>query len=87
VLLPSENGPRVVVWEEQPVDLTERALAVRGLCRAAAARPDDLLAGLLYWKLSTVPAHREVERFLLVIGPQAPPDPLAAELAACRAAG
>jgi hypothetical protein len=83
VVLPSEDGPRLVVWEEQPVDPEERALAVRGLCRAAAARRDDLLAGLLYWKLSTVPAHREVERFLLVIGPEAPPDPLAEELAAC----
>ncbi len=83
VVLPSAAGPRLVVWDEQPTDPRERALAVRGLCRAEAARGGDLLAGLLYWKLSTVASHRDIEPFVLIVGPEAPPDPLAAELERC----
>lgn len=76
-VLPSSQGERLVVWEEQAVDLDERALAVRGLYRAHARAGGDLLAGLLYWKLSTEPAHAEVEPFVLVLGSG---DPLATEL-------
>jgi Glycoside Hydrolase Family 113 len=82
-VLPSAAGPRLVVWNEQPIDPRERALALRGLCSAEAARGGDLLAGLLYWKLSTVASHRDVEPFVLIVGPEAPPDPLAAELERC----
>ena len=41
---------------------------------------DELLTGLLYWKLSSVLSHVEVEPFVLLIGRQAPPDPLLDEL-------
>ncbi len=73
------EGERLVVWEEQPADARERALAVRALRAAHREAGDDLLAGILYWKLSTVPSHRDVEPFVLVLG-EAPADPLLAEL-------
>ncbi|MDH3524989.1 MAG: hypothetical protein OES32_15520 [Acidobacteriota bacterium] len=78
-VLPSPAGERLVIWQEQPADLGERALAVRGLYRANLALGGDLLSGLLYWKLSTEPAHAEVEPFVLVLGAG---DPLEGELAA-----
>ncbi len=78
-VLPAADGERLVVWEEQESDLAERAAAVRGLYRAQLAHPRNLLSGLLYWKLSTVPSHVEVEPFVLVLGDS---DPLEQELAA-----
>jgi hypothetical protein len=78
-VLPSPGGERMIVWEEQPVDLRERALAVRGLYRANLELGGDLLAGLLYWKLSTEPAHVDVEPFVMILGAG---DPLESELAA-----
>ncbi len=78
-VLPAPEGDRLVVWEDQPSDLTERALAVRALREAHEELGGDLLAGVLYWKLSTVPAHREVEPFALILG-GTPEDPLLAEL-------
>ena len=39
------------------------------------------LAGLLYWKLSTIPAHREVEPFVLVLEEGDGADPMLEELA------
>jgi hypothetical protein len=78
-VLPSPAGERLVIWQEQPGDLVERALAVRALYRANLALGGDLLGGLLYWKLSTEPAHVDVEPFVLVLGAG---DPLEDELAA-----
>lgn len=78
-VLPSPGGEQLVIWDEQPDDLIERALAVRGLYRANAALGGELLAGLLYWKLSTEPAHTEVEPFVLILGAG---DPLEQNLAA-----
>jgi Glycoside Hydrolase Family 113 len=75
-VLPSPRGETLVVWEEQPIDLEERALAVRGLYRANLRF--DLLAGLLYWKLSTEPTHTDIEPFALVLGAG---DPMQTELA------
>ncbi len=79
-VLPSVEGPQLVVWQEQPADPTERALAIRALGDAHREQGGTLLAGLLYWKLSTVAAHREVEPFVLVLGEQ-PADPLLEALA------
>jgi hypothetical protein len=67
-----------VVWQDQPFDLEERALAVRGLYQANLAVGGDLLAGVLYWKLSTEPAHADIEPFVMILGRG---DPLEAELA------
>ncbi len=67
----------LVVWEDQPVDRYERALAVRALFETHRELEDPFLRGLLYWKLSTVPGHEEVESFVLLLGRD---DPLEAEL-------
>ena len=58
---------RLVVWNEQPVDHTERALALRALRNVHRERP-GLLRGLLYWKLSTDPGHESIEPFVLHVG-------------------
>jgi hypothetical protein len=39
----------------------------------------------LWWKLSTVAAHQAIEPFVLLIGEDAPSDPLQRELRAFRA--
>jgi hypothetical protein len=80
-VLPAPEGDRVVVWRDRPWDRTERAAAVRALYDAHLAVDDDLLAGILWWKLTTVADHESFEPFALVIGPEAPWDPLPAALA------
>ncbi len=82
-LVGRDGERRVVVWKEQPVDPTERALAVRALRQAAEELGEDLLRGILYWKLTSHDYHREVEPFALVIG-DGSDDPLLAELARLR---
>lgn len=84
-VLPTEDGTRLVVWEEQASDYSERALAMRALFEANRQLESelgaDLLQGLLYWKLSSVPSHADVEPFVLLIGDRAPAaDPLLTEL-------
>ncbi len=66
-VLPSPDGEQLVIWQDQPPDLAERAAAVRALYRAHLERGADLLAGILYWKLSTEPAHVDVEPFVLIL--------------------
>ncbi len=76
-VLRSGSGERLAVWRDEPADREERALAMRALYRAHLEQGGDLLAGLLYWKLSTEPAHREVEPFVAILGTD---EPLLAEL-------
>lgn len=57
----------LVVWGEQPVDRSERELALRALLAAHRERPSRL-RGLLYWKLSTDAAHESIEPFVLHVG-------------------
>lgn len=78
-VMPAPEGDRLVVWEDEPPDLEERALAVRALREAHEEAGGDLLAGLLYWKLSTVPSHRDIEPFALLLDGE-PEDPMLAEL-------
>ena len=80
----AEPERRLVVWQDQPVDLTERALAVRALRQAHAELREPFLAGILYWKLSTEPAHFDVEPFVLLID-EGRKDPLLPELQAFTA--
>ncbi|MDX1630853.1 MAG: hypothetical protein R3234_03275 [Thermoanaerobaculia bacterium] len=64
------NGtPRVVVWAEQPRDRRERALAVEALHAGHRAYAEPFLRGSLYWQLSTVPSHAEIEPFVLLLNP------------------
>ena len=77
-VLPSAEGEKLVVWEDQPIDLEERAMAVRALYRAnqEAGRP---LEGILYWKLSSHAYHFDDEPFVLIIEEGAA-DPMLSEL-------
>jgi hypothetical protein len=77
-LVDSGDHQRLVVWNRQPEDFTERALAMRALHAAHAETGGEILRGLLYWKLSTEPAHLEVEPFVHILG--SGDDPLADEL-------
>ncbi len=74
-----EVEPRLVIWGENPLVPRERALAVQGLRQAAEEVAPGLLQGLLYWKLSTVLSHRDIEPFVLILGEETP-DPLLVEL-------
>ena len=78
-VLPRGTGDALVVWEEQPPDETERALAVRALFESERRLRSRMLEGILYWKLSTIPAHREIEPFVLILGEE-PEDELLPEL-------
>jgi hypothetical protein len=77
----SGTGERLFDWRSEPVDTTERAAAIAALHRVHEELGGELLAGLLYWKLSTVPAHREIEPFVVVLEEGADADPALAELA------
>ena len=77
-VLPSVDGEQLVIWEDEPVDLEERAMAVRALYRANRSVGDPL-AGGLYWKLSSHPYHFDDEPFVLIIHEDAY-DPLLEEL-------
>ncbi|MEM1205526.1 MAG: hypothetical protein AAGN66_20010 [Acidobacteriota bacterium] len=59
---------RLVVWEEQPDRLEERALAVRALYEAHRDLNTPFLRGILYWKLSSHEYHKEHEAFMVHIG-------------------
>jgi hypothetical protein len=85
-LVGDDEKKDLVVWEDQPYAPRERALAMRALREASRESNPRLLAGLLYWKLSTQPEHRDIEPFLLLLGGQ-PQDPLLAELRAFVAPG
>lgn len=74
---------RLVVFQDRPVDHVERSLAVRALRQAAWWDEPGVLAGVLYWKLTTEPVHVREEPFVLRID-AASPDPLLAELALLR---
>ena len=58
----------LVVWKKQPIDSSERVIALRALRNASAKVNPKLLSGILYWKLSTIGSHREIEPFVHIIG-------------------
>lgn len=78
-VLPAGDGEKLVVWQDQERDPRERALAVRALYEAHRRLAEPMLLGILYWKLSTVAEHAEIEAFVLHVGGPSD-DPLAAEL-------
>jgi len=79
-VLASADGSTLMIWEDQPEDLVERAEAVRGLYEANLEFGGSMLAGILYWKLSSEPAHLDVEPFVLLVGERADDDPLLTEM-------
>jgi len=68
----AEREERLVVWRDQPDRLAERALAVRTLHDVHDRLDDPFLEGILYWKLSTDPGHRDIESFVVVLGSDDP---------------
>lgn len=57
----------MVVWKEQPIDYSERSLALETLLDVRNQGGFDL-NGILYWKLSTDASHEAIEPFVLHIG-------------------
>ncbi|MGD2113954.1 MAG: hypothetical protein PVG07_02810 [Acidobacteriota bacterium] len=74
---------RLVAWQDRPLRPEERALALEALQEANSSREKPFLRGLLYWKLSTIPEHREIEPFVAILGEE-PPDPAVAALRSFR---
>jgi len=69
-----QDGAELVAWQDRPLRPQERALAIDALHQADTAREHPFLEGILYWKLSTVPAHQKIEPFVAILGAD-PPDP------------
>ena len=67
----------LMVWDTQPEAPQERALAMQAL-QEVNTRRGGPLAGLLYWKLTTVEDHFNLEAFALKVKPHDDPsaDPL-----------
>lgn len=57
----------LVDWEAQPPDARERTEALAALRRTIIKPENAFFRGLLYWKLSTDPRHREIEPFVVHI--------------------
>ena len=68
------DGAELVAWQDRPLRPKERALAIDALHEVSSGLETPLLEGILYWKLSTVPEHREIEPFVAILGAD-PPDP------------
>lgn len=79
-ILPAGEGKtELKVWQDEPIDLAERAMAVRALHEVAREIDPKLLTGVLYWKLSTVESHFDIEPFVVLID-EVIDDPILAEL-------
>jgi hypothetical protein len=61
---------RLIVWREQPIDESERRICMDVLREVHEEQGRDLLGGILYWKLSTLRRHLEIEPFMLLVGPE-----------------
>lgn len=66
-VLEAAAGEELVLWQDQPHDLEERALALEALRTEQLELGGDLLAGILYWKLSTLPEHESIEPFVITL--------------------
>jgi Glycoside Hydrolase Family 113 len=74
------DARRPVFWLDQPPDEAERSMAFRALADVVARDRRNPLRGVLYWKLTTDPGHRDIEPFAVHVGP-ASADALLPELA------
>jgi catechol 2,3-dioxygenase-like lactoylglutathione lyase family enzyme len=66
-LIPSPEGEQAVIWQDQPEYPQERALALKTLYDVTRNRRHNLFIGLLYWKLSSIPDHRDIEPFVAIL--------------------
>ena len=78
-LVGSPPHARLVLWDEEPTVPEERAAAVRSLGRVLRGLKTDVLAGVLYWKLSTLPEHAMIEPFVTIVATP-PVDPMQSAL-------
>ncbi len=78
-LIPNETKSKLIVWDKQPLDLEERSVAIKSLYNVCSGQDEDLLQGILYWKLTTIKKHYEIEPFVVYLGPDMP-DPLVEDL-------
>jgi hypothetical protein len=78
-LVGGDNRKELLIWKEEPFDFEERASAVRALYSAYKKLDEGFLAGMLYWKFSTIKEHYRIEPFLVYLGPDAR-DPVLYEL-------
>lgn len=67
------------IWQDEPIEPSERAMAVRALHEVSQEIDPALLTGVLYWKLSTVESHFAIEPFVVLID-EVIDDPILAEL-------
>ena len=59
---------RIINWETQALVPNERVWAMESLYQTAKLQKNKLkFAGLLYWKLSTIKSHWEIEPFVHVL--------------------
>ena len=65
-LIEQGESDRVVFWKEQPIDFEERVLALQALNKASVQHP-GVLKGALYWKLSTIKSHLDIEPFVHIL--------------------
>ncbi|MEM8993372.1 MAG: hypothetical protein AAGF23_01145 [Acidobacteriota bacterium] len=75
------EAQRAVVWQDEPKELRERALAIRALRQSHAELEEPFLRGILYWKLSSHDYHGDDEPYVIDIGAPSD-DPALAELRA-----
>ncbi|MEM8602267.1 MAG: hypothetical protein AAGF24_00335 [Cyanobacteria bacterium P01_H01_bin.121] len=76
----TDDTAEVVVWQEQPLNIQERVAAIQALNTVLQNEYPGLLQGILYWKLSTLPEHTEIEPFVLVLNQADPLQDALAEL-------
>ena len=66
-LIKNEIPRNLLIWEDQPSNYKERALAIRTLDETNK-KFDNMLKGLLYWKFSSIKSHTEIEPFVIYLG-------------------
>ncbi len=72
------DNERLLLYNQEPENLSERATAIRAL-RKVNEQHGNLLQGILYWKLTSKVYHIPVEPFVMHITPEAT-DPMQTEL-------
>ena len=77
-VVPAGEGERLLAWSGQREDPYERMHALGALADLRAEGAAPFLRGVLYWKLSTIVDHREIEPFVLVLDDSRDADSLAA---------
>lgn len=69
---PQQPLRTMVTWNQEPLDPDERAMAMAALDQAHRELPEPFLDGILYWKLSTIHSHLEIEPFVCMLGEDDP---------------